>query len=122
MSEELLIRSIIEAYFSGLHHGDAAQLESIFHPDCMLKAPSLRLSLNEWLERVRRRPVPADNNHPWYYDIISIEIHHEQAMVKVNCPLPHGHFIDYLGLLREQGQWRIVNKMYALKEPEPCPT
>lgn len=34
-------------------------------------------------------------------------------MVKVACPLPHGNFTDYLGFLKEDGVWKIVNKMYA---------
>jgi len=29
---------------------------------------------------------------------------------ELNCPLPHGHFVDYLGFLREDGIWKIVNR------------
>jgi hypothetical protein len=34
-------------------------------------------------------------------------------MVKVKCPLFDFNYVDFLGLLKEQGQWLIVNKMYS---------
>ena len=68
---------------------------------------------NEWLTDVARRPIPAHIGHPENYRILRVELADSQAMVKVACPLPHGNFTDYLGLLKEDGVWRIVNKMYA---------
>ena len=112
-AEVSLIRAIVETYFLGLHQGDAVMLQDLFHPDCVLKAPHQRRSMATWLQDVRQRVVPADIDHPWEYRIIWLEIMSEQAMVKLNCPLPHGHFTDYLGLLKEKNQWKIVNKMYA---------
>ncbi len=37
----------------------------------------------------------------------------DQAMAKVDVPLLAAHFIDFLGLLKEDGTWKIVNKMYT---------
>lgn len=115
MSAKAQIRAMVDEYFAGLHQGDAARLTSLFHPDCVLKAPGLRRTRDQWLADVTSRPVPREIGHPWNYKIISLELEGDQAMVKVDCPLPHGHFLDYLGLLNEDGVWKIVNKMYAIK-------
>lgn len=107
------IRAIVETYFWGLHHGDPAALKELFHPDCILKAPHQRRSMETWLADVGRRAAPSEIDYPWEYRIIWLEMMAEQAMVKVNCPLPHGRFTDYLGFLKEDNHWKIVNKMYA---------
>ena len=112
---EAAIRAMVDEYFIGLHQGDAVRLAALFHPECVLKTPGLCRSGDKWLADVLSRPVPHEIGHPWNYQIIWLELEGDQAMVKVNCPLPHGHFIDYLGFLYENGAWKIVNKMYAVK-------
>ncbi|AWL10886.1 hypothetical protein HMF8227_00380 [Saliniradius amylolyticus] len=104
---------MVNEYFLGLHTGKADRLAALFHQDCVLKAPGLRRTLDEWLADVATRPVPAHIGHPEEYKILSVELAGSQAMVKVACPLPHGNFTDYLGFLEEDGVWKIVNKMYA---------
>ena len=47
------------------------------------------------------------------FHVMSLEIIGDQALVKVNVPLLAAHFIDFLGLLKEEGQWKIVNKMFT---------
>ncbi|KKD61702.1 hypothetical protein RN22_04475 [Grimontia sp. AD028] len=107
------IVTVIKDYFLGLHHGDVAKLERIFHPDAYLKAPNLRRSLAEWLEAVASRPIPSEEGYSDNFKLLSIEIIKDQAMVKVECPLFEHFYIDYLGLLKEKGRWLIVNKMYT---------
>ncbi|AZZ90644.1 nuclear transport factor 2 family protein [Hahella sp. KA22] len=107
------IINIIGAYFEGLYYADTTLLERIFHTDAILKAPGLRRSLKDWLDAVKNRPVPSEQGLPYEFRLLSVEITGEQAMVKVACPLFEYNYLDYLGLLKENGQWLIVNKMYA---------
>ncbi|MTJ00482.1 MAG: nuclear transport factor 2 family protein [Marinobacter adhaerens] len=107
------LEAMVNEYFQGLHTGNAERLAPLFHRDCVLKAPGLRRTLDEWLADVATRPIPANIGHPEDYRILRVELAGNQAMVKVACPLPHGDFTDYLGFLREDGVWKIVNKMYA---------
>jgi len=37
----------------------------------------------------------------------------DTALVKVKCQIPPQHFTDYLSLLRTEGRWQIVQKVYA---------
>lgn len=107
------ITAIIQAYFNGLHNGDVTKLKSIFHQDTWLKAPGVRLSLEQWLKAVADRAVPAQQSRPFNYKILSIDVVQDQAMVKIHCPLFDFNYVDFLGLLKEQNQWQIVNKMYT---------
>jgi len=112
-TERTQLEAMVKEYFQGLHHGDADRLAPLFHRDCVLKAPGLRRTLDEWLTGVATRAIPAQSGHPENYRILRVELAGSQAMIKVACPLPHGNFVDYLGFLKEDGAWRIVNKMYA---------
>ena len=103
----------LNQYFEGLHNADVTLLSSIFHDDAVLKAPGLRRDKQTWLEAVSNRNIPAQLNHGYHYRILSVEVVADQAMAKVYCPLLGRHYIDFLGLLKEDGHWQIVNKMYT---------
>ncbi|MDO3384797.1 nuclear transport factor 2 family protein [Gilvimarinus sp. SDUM040013] len=107
------ISDVIDVYFSGLHHADTATLSSVFDEDCHLCAPGVRLSLAQWLAKVESRPVPAELGLPYLYRIVSMGVYGNQAMVQAICPLLGSEYFDFLGLLREHSQWKIVSKMYA---------
>ncbi|WP_430462159.1 nuclear transport factor 2 family protein [Thalassolituus sp. LLYu03] len=107
------INHLIRAYFTGLHEGDSERLRRIFHADAVLKAPGLRRTLAEWLALVNERETPQQRGDAFSYQLLAMEVLNGQAMVKVLCPLLGRTYIDFLGLLKEQGKWLIVNKMYA---------
>jgi hypothetical protein len=104
---------LVKDYCDGLHFGDVDKLRSIFHPDVFLKAPNVSRSLNDWLADVAARPVPAKKNQPYNFKLISIEVIKDQAIVKLECPLFNHSYVDLLGLLKEDGRWLFVNKMYT---------
>lgn len=107
------VMELVRDYCDGLHRGDVDKLKSIFHPDAFLKAPGLRRSLDQWLELVASRPVPSQQGRPYGFKLLAIEVIKDQAMVKLECPLFEHLYIDFLGLLKENGRWSIVNKMYT---------
>lgn len=107
------ITDIITQYFDGLYLGDTQLLASIFHPDAWLKLPGKRRSLETWLEDVKQRQTPKALGQSYDFKILSLDIVKDQAMVKVECPLFDHEYIDFLGLLKEDNHWKIVNKMYT---------
>ena len=105
--------TLVQIYFEGLYQGDVKKLASIFHSDTFLKAPGLRRSLTEWLAAVAERPIPAHQGLAYNFRLLSIEIIKDQAMVKLDCPLFDHAYVDFLSLLKENGRWLVVNKMYT---------
>lgn len=107
------VRTVIQQYFDGLHEANIAVLERIFDPDIVLMSHGVRRTRKQWLTLVDERPTPKDAGYPYEYQVLSVEVSDSQALVKVSCPLLGHHYLDYLGLLKENDQWIIVNKMYA---------
>jgi len=108
-----VIRSMVHEYFVGLHCADVARLRALFDPAVVLKAPGVRRTMDEWLELVSVRQTPEAEGYAFEYRIVSIEIFHDQAMVKAHCPLLGNNYLDYLGFLREDNKWLVVSKMYS---------
>lgn len=108
-----LLMALVSDYFEGLYQGDVSKLKAIFHPDAFLKMPGKRRSLNQWLTDITNRPVPAQQGAGCDFKILSIDLVQDQAMVKLSCPLFEFDYVDFLGFLKENGQWLIVNKMYT---------
>ena len=71
--------ALVRNYFDGLHYGDVSKLRAIFHQDAFLKAPGLRRSLEQWLEAVASRPVPSQQERPYAFKLMSIEIIKDQS-------------------------------------------
>ena len=107
------VNRIVQDYFDGLHNGDVSKLRAIFHQDAILKASGSRRGLEQWLGAVASRPIPSQQGGSYDFKLLSIEVIKDQAMVKLECPLFEHRYIDFLGLLKEDGRWKIVNKMYA---------
>ncbi len=108
-----IIEALLHDYFDGLYEGDVAKLRNVFHDDAWLKGNNYRKSRDEWLAAVATRPIPKDEGMDYGFKVISLDIVDDQAMAKVDVPLLAAHFIDFLGLLKEGGTWKIVNKMYT---------
>ena len=108
------IIGLLNDYFDGLYEGDVDKLRGIFHDDAWVKGNDYRKTRDEWLEAVANRPVPSVEGMDYNFNIQSLEIVGDQAMAKVDAPLLAAHFIDFLGLLKEDGQWKIVNKMFTI--------
>lgn len=108
------IHTLLQDYFDGLYEGDIDKLRNIFHDDAWLKGNNYRKTRDEWLAAVADRPVPKTEGMAYNFNILSLEIVGDQAMAKVDVPLLAAHFVDFLGLLKEDGVWKIVNKMYTI--------
>ena len=108
-----MITSIVQQYFDGLYQGDVAMLGAIFNADAWLKAPGVRRSVKTWLADVANRETPKAQGRAYDFKLLSLDVVQDQAMVKIECPLFDFKYIDFLGLLKENGQWLIVNKMYT---------
>lgn len=106
------VAELVDAYFHGLHTGDVTLLASAFDSGAWLQSTGLRLSRDEWLERVSTRQSPAELGHAFEYEVLDVDVDGDQGVTKLWVPLLGKTYVDYLSLLREGGGWRIVNKLY----------
>lgn len=114
------IERTIQTYFDGLYDGDADKLASVFHETSALTweqdGKVSVLPRDAWLDAVRQRPSGRSRNLARDDSILWLDQSGPTtAFVKVKCQLPPRYFHDYLNLLKINGRWLIVQKVYAVQ-------
>lgn len=119
-AERSAVEKAIQIYLDGLYEGDAALLESVFHPTSALLREQggtvSRVPVQDWLTAVRGRPSPKARGIKRDDDIQQVDFAGPTtAMVKVKVSIPPRNPTDYLSLLKADGKWQIVQKVYAVE-------
>jgi Putative lumazine-binding len=113
-SDESLVRETIQHYLHGLKFNDVESLKKAFYPDSKLffvkKNGSLgQLTQTDWYEGFKAN---AGKEEEGDLQIASVDVTGTIASVKVEEDYPGSHYTDYVSLLKLDGEWRIVNKVF----------
>jgi len=116
--ERAAIERTIQDYFDALYDGDADKLAQVFHQTSALTFEQdgkvAVLPLSQWLEAGRGRGSPRAKGLARDDAILLMDQSGPTtAFVKVRCQIPPRYFQDYLSLLKVDGRWRIVQKIFA---------
>ena len=111
------VTAVVSDYFEGLYHSDSNILRKVFHPSALYACASdgtlLTLRMDEYFPIIDKRPSPASRNDPRTDRIISIEFAGPvTAWARAECSILPKHFIDLLTLIRVDGQWQIISKVF----------
>jgi len=111
------IEQAIQTYLDGFHHGDVARLAAVFHSSSALTQSTAQglqiLTRDAWLDMVDQRPSPAALGLPRADEVLAIDVlGPSTAHVKLRCAIPPRYFTDLLSLLRIEGRWQVVQKVY----------
>lgn len=115
------VRAPLEAYLRGHATGLADAFRPAFHPDAQLwgirNGTLIRMTSEEYISRASGSP-PADEaeRRRW---IETIDVTGDTAVAKIVLDYPAVRFTDYMQLMRIDGRWLIINKMF-LAEPKPA--
>jgi putative lumazine-binding protein len=119
---------VLRTYLDGLHHSDTDRLAAVFHPAARYITPTgdelVDLALDEYLPIVADRPSPASKGEARRDRIVSVELAGpDAAFVRVECAVAPRVFTDLLTLVRVDGRWQIIAKVFHYDlEEDPCPT
>lgn len=108
----------IQTYLDGLYEGDTKKLRQSFHEVCHLHALTdgkvSALSLESWCKLVEGRASPKSQNFDRGLErVIRVEESAPNcANVTLTCAVPGRLFTDHLSLLKADGRWQIVNKIF----------
>lgn len=116
-AEAAAVAAVMQRYFDGLHHSDPALLATVFHPQahyfCATDGSLLHLDMGQYFPIVEKRPSPASQGHPRSDRIVSVEFAGPVTVfVKAECAIPPKAFIDLLTMVKLDGEWRIVSKVF----------
>lgn len=119
--EKQAVTAAVERYFQGHATGDGELWRQAFHPEAKLfwvKGGALQQkTAADFAAGAPGKPAADEARR--VRRILSLDTAGDAAMVKVELVYPEVTFIDYLSLLKIDGQWRIVNKIFHRKDPAP---
>jgi len=117
------VAEALRDYFDGLYHSDTARLRRIFHPQaiyaCATDGKLLHLTMEAYFPIVDKRPSPASRGEPRRDRIVSIAFAGPvTASVRLNCAIGEKYFTDLLTLVRLDGRWQIMAKVFHFDTPD----
>lgn len=117
------ILDLLDTYFEGLYQADSILLASVFHPRAQyvntVPGDERILTLAQYQQLLDQRVSPASNGEPRHERVISIETTaNTMAFAKVQMSMMGRDYTDFLTLIREQNQWRIIAKVFHY-QPNP---
>src|SRR5580765_1504443 len=116
-SEDALVRQTVETYLHGLKFNDVASLKKAFYPEAKLffvkKDGQLgQLTQEQWYKGFE---ASAGKEEKGDLRIVSVDVTGNAASVKVLETYDNAIYTDYLSLLKWNGEWKIVNKIYTVE-------
>ncbi|WP_105417177.1 nuclear transport factor 2 family protein [Neorhizobium sp. T25_27] len=117
MSEERAVQAVIHLYVDGMTFAHEAALRKAFHPKaCIIgnyDGAVEWLSLDDFIGAVTSEGAAPADTQP-LIQIEALDVTGDAATAKVVDQFAGMRFSDYLSLLKIDGRWVIVNKLYHL--------
>ena len=114
-SELIAISQTLTDYIEGSTEGQPNRLKTAFHPDLNLYSIGKEEKLNIWsgtayIEDTKEGKPTGEGGK-----IISIDYENNIAVAKVEISHPKSPstYVDYFMLLKIEGKWTIMHKMYT---------
>lgn len=116
------VRAPVEAYLRGHVTGDGEEWRRAFHPSAMVTGVRdgklVSVSAPDFIARAPGKPAADEAQRK--RRIVSIDVAGDAAVAKVELDYPKVFFVDYLSLLKIDGEWRIAQKTYTgTSKPAP---
>ena len=113
-ADSAAIRAAAEGYCIALHNSDADFLADLCHERFFMTSvqPSgaqMFFDKTQLVDRCRARAPFAGEPA---FEILSIDIEPEMAMVKLWVDMEPRRYCDYLGFFKIEGEWKLVTKLY----------
>jgi hypothetical protein len=110
-SEETAVRACLENYMSG----DGNRMEKAFHPSATMKYIDYQsgefkdVPIADFIARVKSNTNKVDRK----IGIVSLNIEGPAAQAKIKIETAEVYMFDYMNLLKVNGEWKIVSKIFS---------
>lgn len=118
-ADEAAVRSALGHYLAAHATGQGEHIGMVFHPDAMLywvADGQLNRRAGTEYQAGFRGTAPADEaeRERW---IEMVDVTGDVAVAKVILDYPGAKFTDYFALLRVDGEWRVMSKLFHRGPP-----
>lgn len=115
------INGVLQEYFDALYFCDIDRLQRVFHPRAIYatadETPLLYRTMEEYVPVVAARQSPASRNEARRDHVDAIDLAGENtAVARVRCSIGQRDFVDFLTMVRTDGRWRIIAKVFQITE------
>jgi hypothetical protein len=115
ITEEAKVREVIALYFRAHETGSGTFIQQIFHPELKMMGVRndslvVRSAEQYWSGFSGRAAADESTRRRW---IDRVEVFGHAANVRVVLDYPTVTYVDFFALLKIDGEWKIVSKVYA---------
>ncbi|HKY60269.1 MAG TPA: nuclear transport factor 2 family protein [Gemmatimonadota bacterium] len=116
-TEEAAIRAALEHYLLGHATGDGAHHAMVFHDVANLYwIRDGELASRTSADYIAGAPgQPAENETERRREITMVDVTGDAAVAKIVLDYPDALITDYMSLLKVDGEWKIVNKIFTVE-------
>ncbi len=117
-SEDEAIKTCINNYLEGITKGDTARLNRAFHPNALLKTVNSNsgkiqdFAVKNFIAKTPAGGLPATPT------ILNYAYAGVSASAAVELSAPEFKYIDLLSMLKLNGEWKIVARVFSRVEPD----
>lgn len=111
------IQEAMQEYFDVMHECDLDKFDRVFHPACSLFSAQEGVftvrPFAHYRAEMQQRTPPRSLGHPRDETILKIDLlSPEIALAQVRVRIFEKIFIDNLNLLKLDGRWMVIAKLY----------
>jgi len=115
-ADEAAVRAALQHYIQGHATGDGAHMRIAFHPAARLfwsSADTLATRTSEeYIARMPGKPAADEASGVRKRRIASVDVTGNAAIGKIILDYPDAYIVDYMSLVKTNGEWRIINKIF----------
>lgn len=116
MSDYEAVETVVKAFVAGLHEGDVARVQAQFAKDAVVngyyEGECIRQNLQGYIGVVKRNPPPALLDEEVDVHLTAVDVTGNVAMVRVRYLYEALVYTDHLSLLKIDGDWKIVSRLF----------
>ena len=114
--DEVAVRAALQHYIQGHATGDGAHMRIAFHPQARLfwsSADTLATRTSEeYIARMPGKPAADEGTGVYKRSIELVDVTGNAAIGKIVLDYPTAHIVDYMSLVKTNGEWKIINKIF----------
>lgn len=116
-SDEAGIRRAVQFYFDGSRNADSAAMRQAFQTDVahmlfVRDGKVVDVPIPDFVRRTGERRTAAFAPDTFTRRVVMIDVAGTSAIAKLETVTPSSLIVDYMALLKIDGDWRVVNKIY----------
>ncbi|HYH83432.1 MAG TPA: nuclear transport factor 2 family protein [Longimicrobium sp.] len=120
-AEEAAVRAALQHYLDGHATGRGEEFAAVMHPEMKMmfirEGAFTQRTSAEYIAGASGRPAADEaRRRRW---IESVDVTGNAASAKIVLDYPTARLTDYMTLLKIDGQWKIVNKIFHAEPRQP---